>query len=141
MEKYKKENIMKHSIEQRIHFYQCDPAGILYFANIYNIAHDAFEELFLLKYINLNDYKGYLLPIVHSEADYKKPLRFNDIIETHMILESIGEHSFTFKYDIFNKSIGLVAATVKITHTLIETKTFQKVKLFPEIIEILNKFK
>lgn len=132
---------MKHSYEQRIHFYQCDPAGIIYFANIYNIAHDAFEEEFLLKYIDLEKYKNFLLPIVHSEADYKKPLRFNDVITTIITLDCIGEHSFTLKYEIFNKATEQLSAVVKITHTLVDKKTFQKVKLFPELIEILNKFK
>lgn len=132
---------MKHSHEQRIHFYQCDPAGILYFANIYNIAHNALEELFLLKYIDFEKYKNYLLPIVHSEADYKKPLKFNDFIIVSMQLDNISDHSFSFRYEIINKSTNEISAIVKIVHTLIDKKNFQKVKIFSELIEILNKFK
>jgi YbgC/YbaW family acyl-CoA thioester hydrolase len=136
-----KKGIFMNKIKSRIHFYDCDPAGIIFFANIYKIAHDALEELFLLKYIDFNKYKDFTMPIVHSEADYKYPLRFNDEVEISMFLEDIGEHSFCFVYEIYNITAQKLSAIVKVRHVLVEKKTFQKVQLFDELKEILSLFR
>ena len=33
------------SIKKRINFYDCDPAGIFFFARVYELCHSAYEEM------------------------------------------------------------------------------------------------
>jgi 1,4-dihydroxy-2-naphthoyl-CoA hydrolase len=84
----------------KIKFSDCDPGGVIYFANIFNIAHQAYEE-FLLHAGGNNNYfssRKYAIPIVKAEAFFLQPLRLHEEIRILLTVESIGNSSYTIKY-------------------------------------------
>ena len=106
--------------QTKIKLHETDAAGLLFFANQFKLIHDAYEGL--LEHIGfgfaeLLKEKDYFLPIVHAEADYKRPLFVGDLIEIQVIVESIGTTSFTFSYRILNTQQEIVgtAQTVHVT--------------------------
>ena len=59
-----------------IRLHQTDAAGVVFFSNLFVIAHDAYES-FLESHLPLNAILSdgvYIIPIVHAEADYLLPL-------------------------------------------------------------------
>ena len=82
-----------------------DHAGIVYYPVFYHYFHVAFEELFRERlgaraYVKLLDEDRIGFPAVHSECDYKAPLRFADSAETQISLERLGTKSVTLRYRV-----------------------------------------
>jgi len=74
----------------QVKIYDTDAAGILFFGSIYRLMQDAFESFFESKGYSLNEVfksKDLLIPVVHSEADYKIPMRVGDNLQVHVRVE------------------------------------------------------
>ena len=76
--------------------------------------------------------KDYFLPIVHVESDYKLPLFVGDLLEIQIVVEDIGQTSFTFGYTILNHKKECVG-TAKTVHVTISKKTHKKIPLPKEM--------
>lgn len=127
------------SIKKRILFHQCDPAGILFFAEIFPIAHSAFEE-FLNTIGSVEEYfgmKANAFPVVSANANYFKPLRHNEEITVDITVKETGTSSFQLLYQIYNSKYEL-AAEVTTVHVCVKAKTFKKVPLTQHMKAILQ---
>lgn len=115
--------------KDKINFYDCDPAGILFFANIYKIAHKAYES-FLLDISPERDFfsdGNILLPIIHSEADYIKPLTPGNKIEIEVSVSILRQSSFELTYNVLLDDD--LCAKVKTVHVAVDKKSFSKTNL------------
>jgi acyl-CoA thioesterase FadM len=74
----------------------------------------------------------YLLPIVHAEADYMKPLATGDRIEIQLKAEKIGNSSFTLAYALVRNRTELVG-TVRTVHVLTNRHSGESVSIVPEL--------
>ncbi len=127
------------TIKRRINFYDCDPAGILFYANIFFFCHSAYEELissFNLK-INYWENDEFVVPIIKSTAHYLKPFKYGDELTIEVCANELRESSFELNYKCSNQS-GDVCAEVSTVHVLIDKKTWQKKELTPEIKDRLR---
>jgi len=112
-----------------------DAAGIMYFARIFDVAHEAYEALLesIGQPIPADLARAqYVIPIVHAEADYRTPLRLGDRVRVDVLIEKIGSRSFTLKY-LLAKSHGNVAAEVKTVHIVVSGETGKAMKM-PEAL-------
>lgn len=118
-----------------ITFRDCDPARIMFFGNIFGIAHDAFEE-FIMKagyaFAEWFETTEYIIPIRHTEADFKAPFRAGHTYDIAVTVASFGETSFKMKY-VFSAK-GHIHATVYMVHSVLDQKTKQKLAL-PEVMQ------
>ena len=118
---------------RKVDFYQCDPAGILFFANLFNLCHSAYEELiaeFKLSesYFNNNDYA---VPLLHCSADYKQPINFGETLEIEIEISKLQTHSFELEYKVLsNNKLKALARTV---HIFIDKNTGKKTDIPKEI--------
>ena len=124
--------------EKRINFYDCDPAGILFFANIFKLAHSAYEEM--MEKLNLsidffNDDK-YVLPILNSEAKFVSPIKAGDKIEIEIKVSQLKKSSFELSY-IFTKK-DKILAEAKTVHVCVDKITFSKIALPDELYQSLE---
>jgi len=106
--------------QTKIKLHETDAAGLLFFSNQFKLVHDAYEALLEtigFGFAELIKNKNYFLPIVHAEADYKKPMFVDDVIEIQVKVSKVGTTSFSFKYDLINtqKEIVGTATTVHVT--------------------------
>lgn len=126
----------------RVRFFECDPAGIIFFGNVYHMAHIGFEEFLLHIDVNLENFSThkFLLPIVHSEADYIKPLKFNDFVTIEIFINHIGKHSFSITYQLTNYETKDICAIVKTTHVVVDKDTFKKVPIYSSLKSKLYDF-
>jgi len=72
--------------------------------------------------------KGFLLPIVHAESDYKIPLFVGDVLEIQVSIAKLGNTSFTLSYNLLNAKEVLVG-TAQTVHVAIDKKTQKKIPL------------
>lgn len=113
--------------KRKINFYDCDPAGILFYAKIYELCHSVYEEM--IQSFNLKeDYwtsDDYVVPIIHSEANYKKPLFYNSFVEIELSVKSLSTSAFKLSYNCKNDA-GELCVEVETTHVFVDKKTWKK---------------
>jgi 1,4-dihydroxy-2-naphthoyl-CoA hydrolase len=114
-----------------VKLHETDAAGVLFFANQFRIAHDAYEAF--LDHIGLpiasffRD-RGYYLPIVHTEADYAAPLFVGTKVIIRVVVKEIGNSSFTMQFD-FQTEKGKPAGSVQTVHVSIDATSKVKIAL------------
>jgi 1,4-dihydroxy-2-naphthoyl-CoA hydrolase len=114
-----------------------DAAGVVYFATLLSIAHEAYEDSLAKSGISLQDFleKGTIaLPIVKAEIQFFQPLFCGDRIQIEMTVAAIEETQFALEYTIFRGQERQKPASKALTrHTCIERRSRQKTHL-PESI-------
>jgi len=130
------------TIKNRVNFFNCDPAGIMFYGNIFYFCHSAYENL--ISSFNLDfDYwnnDDFFVPIVHSSADYLKPLKNDDDMIIEIKVTQLRESSFELSYDCKNQKEEL-CANVKTVHLFINKETWKKKKMDNTIKEGLTRHK
>lgn len=110
------ENIFEHRFT--IHLHDTDAAGILFFGHLFRHAHDALETFMTAIGIPLDRMirdRQMLLPLVHAEADYRRPLRHGDAVRVLVTVLEIRRRSFAIGYRFINSS-GEIAASARTVH-------------------------
>jgi len=122
-------------ITQRlVRFGDVDPAGIAYFPRIHNFIHEAFEDLWE-EYIGVRYYRLILddhvaFPMVHTEVDFKYPLRFGDRPIIKVTCFKLGRSSLGLRYEFEVK--GTLCVDARTTTTCVDADKF-KSQPIPEI--------
>lgn len=114
----------------KVSFYNCDPAGIIFFGEVFKFAHSAYE-LFLntiVPEINYFNHPELVLPIIKTSAQYLNPLKFGDEIKITVSVTRLLEKSFELTYNIYNKNNDL-CVIVETVHLCVSKNTFTKVPL------------
>src|SRR5437868_4021429 len=114
----------------RIKFREADPAQIMYFANVFSLAHDTFEEFIVAagyKYREWFSPDHHMIPIRHVEADYKAPFVPGQTYEVTAVVAHIGETSFKMAYKF--EQNGKLHATVFMVHAVLDPQTKAKMAL------------
>ncbi len=89
---------------RRVEFSETDMAGIVHFSNFFRYMESA-EHAFIRSLghsVTLADVDTALgLPRVHAHCDYKRPLRFEDEMEIHLLVETVKHKSITYQFRIY----------------------------------------
>ena len=126
-----------------VKLHDTDAAGLIFFSNQFKMVHEAYETLLEsigLGFATLIRKKDYFLPIVHAEADYKRPLFVGDRLVISVAVEHIGKTSFTFTYTL--KRDSELVGTAKTVHVTVDKKTKKKIPLPREMrkaVELIQK--
>ena len=129
-----------HKLTAQVH--DTDAAGVIYFANFYRMAHstyEAFMESIGYSIRSFLDQADEVPLIVHSEADYKKPVRTGDKLTVELKVEKVGSSSYVLSYKIFNDE-DEIAAALKTVHVSVDKEKRTKVPLPENFKEILLEF-
>lgn len=127
--------------KRKINFYDCDAAGILFYARIYELCHSVYEEM--IQGFNLNeDYwanEEYVVPIIHSQATYKKPLVYNSFVEIDLTVTNLSTSAFKLFYNCKNDT-GELCVEVETTHVFVDKKTWKKKAIKDDVRSGLMKY-
>lgn len=129
-----------HKTSIRLH--DTDAAGVLYFANQFRIAHEAYEAFMEQSGFGLGDVikRGRIgLPIIRADGDFRMPLHVGDSIELTLRLLRIGRTSFTLVCRLAKD--GKTAGHVTTTHVAIDRRTGRKTELPEALRKTLAKLK
>lgn len=119
------------SIRRRIEFANCDPAGIVFFVEFFRMCSTAFEEW-------LTDHLGiafaeeffvhdHMFPVVHADADFKKPLRMGDQLDIELVLTGLGRSSI--HYTCIGRSAAEDVFRIKLVNSMGRRSTGQSIEI------------
>ncbi len=112
-----------------------DAAGVIYFTSLLSICHEAYEFRLQDLGLNLKDFLTnslFVVPIIHAEIDFFKPLFWGDTVEVFLQPTLASESRFILDY-----SVSLVSqeqqlvAKAKTIHLCIDTITRER-RFLPE---------
>lgn len=129
-------------IKRFVQLHDTDAAGILFFARQFYFAHDAYEELLRHWGVSIAQVlrdEPYIVPIVHAESQYLKPLTVGDEITIAVQVASIGESSFVLEYELLGRD-GQPIGKAKTVHVAIDKSTQEKIALPEHLRKRLEKF-
>lgn len=129
-----------YKFKKTINFYDCDPAGILFFARVFEICHSAYEALissFEMKGEYWNN-ENFAVPIIHTEGEYLLPLTPGDIITVEVSVSQLKESSFELHY-ICRNADDKVTNEVKTVHIFVDKSKWKKMPIDPEVKQNLSK--
>jgi acyl-CoA thioester hydrolase len=86
---------------KRVEFSDTDMAGIMHFSNFFRFM-ESTETAFLrslgLSVVLSNCGLDVCLPRVHAECDYQLPLRFEDEVQIHLLVEKKATRTVTYQF-------------------------------------------
>ncbi|HYE33297.1 MAG TPA: thioesterase family protein [Methylomirabilota bacterium] len=109
----------EHKLIRRVEFPETDMAGIVHFTNFFRYMeyaeHDFYRSLgHSVIMPHLNPPLGF--PRVHASCDYKKPIRFEDMLEIHLLVKEkrarVLSYIFKFRKEGETEEIARGALTV-----------------------------
>jgi len=92
--------------KKKINFYHCDPAGILFYARLFEICHSVYEEMISSFELEDNFWQNddYVVPIVKCEAGFYKPVKPGEDVIIELTVTELRETTFQLSYSVKNKN-------------------------------------
>jgi 1,4-dihydroxy-2-naphthoyl-CoA hydrolase len=122
-----------------VRFQDTDAAGIVYFANILSICHEAYEESLGASGINIKDFfsnSSVNFPIVHSSVDFFRPMFCGDKLAIALTPQKLSVDKFEIYYEIFISEV--MAAKAITRHVCIDGSTRKKRELPNNMVQWLE---
>ena len=94
---------MSFSYQRIIRFQDTDAAGVVYFANVLAMCHEAYEESLSASGINLKVFfsnSDIAIPIVHASVDFFRPMFCGDKISIRLVPQQINHEKFEINYEL-----------------------------------------
>lgn len=131
----------KFSTEVRVRLPETDAFGIVfhgYFYTYFDVARmDYLRNLRLIDLVRRTDASNL---IVHAEADFRSPARFDDVLVVHARVSQIGNSSFTFLFRVAHKREARLVAEGKTVHVAIDPATWKPVRVPEDMRAALRAF-
>ncbi len=92
-----------------VRFGDTDAAGVVYFANVLAICHEAYEASLAASGLDLKAFfsQGAIaIPIVHASIDFLRPMFCGDRLLIEVLPQSLSDYEFTINYKIFADDIN-----------------------------------
>jgi 1,4-dihydroxy-2-naphthoyl-CoA hydrolase len=130
---------MPFTYNRTVRFSDTDAAGVVYFANVLSICHEAYEASLEASSINLKDFfsnTSVAFPIVHADVDFFRPMFCGDKLTISLIPQKLGVDKFEVAYEIVVNNVIVAKAITR--HVCIEVSSRSKKELSGEIIKWLE---
>ena len=91
-------------VERRVEFSETDMAGIMHYSNFFRFmetAEHAFYRALGHSVVMTRVDPPLGWPRVHAECDYFKPLRFEDLVEVHMLVKEKKPKALTYVFRFY----------------------------------------
>ncbi|BAZ80284.1 MAG: thioesterase family protein [Sphaerospermopsis sp.] len=125
--------------QRTVRFADTDAAGVVYFANILSICHEAYEESLWHSGINIKTFfthPSVAFPIVHANVDFLRPIYCGDKLMISLIPQKISIDKFNITYEITITDVIVAKAITR--HVCIDLNSRTKQELPEEIISWLE---
>ncbi|NLU95014.1 acyl-CoA thioesterase [Chitinophaga sp. Ak27] len=108
-----------------IRFNEADPLGIVWhghYVQYFEDGREAFGEKYGLRYLDIFE-KGYTVPVVNIQCDYKRSLRYGDrvVVETRFVDDMAAK--IKFEYILTNPATGDVVAKGSSVQVFLDKET------------------
>ncbi|HEV7622233.1 MAG TPA: thioesterase family protein [Flavisolibacter sp.] len=115
-----------------------DATGVLYFAQQFPMAMEAWEECLKARGFPLQQLldSPYLMPVVHAEADYLAPLRVGDEVEITLTVAKLGTSSVTLDFSLHDSHSKCAVGNVRIVHVVVDRESGSSVPI-PDFLRVI----
>jgi len=132
------------TVEIKVRFGDVDHAKIVYYPRFFHYFHIAFEELFEqgfgIPYPDVIDLEHLGFPAVHTEADYKVPVVFGDVLEVRVSVARIGTKSVKLRYRAIRKADGVECVEGLVTTCCVDMRTFEGLPVPERYRELFGRY-
>jgi 1,4-dihydroxy-2-naphthoyl-CoA hydrolase len=113
-----------------IRFQDTDAAGVVYFANVLSICHEAYEASLVASEIDLRQFftqPAIAIPISHASIDFFRPMYCGERYGIHLTPKLMNESKFEINYELFRENaaddlIGKALTKHVCIHAIARTK-------------------
>ncbi len=123
----------------RVLYADTDTGGVVYHANYLRFLEAARAELFRargLAYARI-EARGLVFPVVEAALRYRRPARYDDLLEVRLVVEAVGGASFAIAHEIALPG-GEVACTGVVRFACISRETGRPVPLPDDVRGLLQ---
>ncbi len=122
----------------RVELQEVDAAGVVFYAWFFCYAHRAYEAALLASGFDLAELLRtgtHALPMVHAEADYKRPLRYGDEVAVDLSCDLVSERSCRFRARVLTVTPAgeTLCAEVLQVHACLDVALGRSVPLLPAL--------
>lgn len=125
-----------------VRFQDTDAAGVVYFANVLSMCHEAYEASLAASGINLQTFFNnptFAIPIIHASVDFRRPMYCGDYLLIHLTPQQLDDNKFEITYQIVAASSSEQQLAKAITrHICIAPLTKTRIVLPDAIIHWLR---
>lgn len=132
---------MTFTYTRTVRFKDTDAAGVVYFANVLAMCHEACEESLASSGINLKVFfsnSSVTIPIVHASVDFLRPMFCGDQLLINLITKQRSPNEFEIGYQILEAAADKVVAKAITRHVCIEPASRTRKELPSEIVQWLK---
>ena len=125
----------------RVYWSETDAALMMHFSNFFRVCERTEEEFLASLGVSQRGSPGsrLLMPRVHAECDYRRPLRPGDEYRVDVVDVVLGRTSVTYTYEIHNVTSGQLAATCRIVTVSYDERADRAVEIPSVVREALKR--
>jgi acyl-CoA thioester hydrolase len=126
----------------RVTWADTDAAQVVHYSNYFRFLERAEEDFYRhlgFSFIDIGK-MGLWLPRVEVFCQYRKPSRFNDLIEVELTIEELREKSVKYGFRMLNKETGVLLAEGYVVIVIADRQTQKAVQIPKEIVDKLKPF-
>lgn len=127
--------------QRTVRFQDTDAAGVVYFANVSVMCHEAYEESLAVFGINVKLFfsnPNVAIPIVHASVDFFRPMFCGDKICIHLTPYQLDDNKFEVNYVIIGVD-EMIAKAVTL-HVCINPASRSRQELPNDMIQWLQRW-
>ncbi|MBD0346571.1 MAG: acyl-CoA thioesterase [Coleofasciculus sp. Co-bin14] len=125
-----------------VRFQDTDAAGVVYFANVLSMCHEAYEASLAASGIDLKLFfrnPAAAIPIIHSSVDFFLPMFCGNQLLIHLTPQQLSETKFEITYQVVSASSSEQQFAKAITrHVCINPANRTKIQLPEAIVQWLS---
>ena len=97
----------------RVTWADTDAAQVVHYSNYFRLFERAEEEFYRSLGFSFTDFKaeGIWFPRVEASCQYKKPAKFNDLLQIELVVEELKEKTVKYSFRVLNLETSELLAT------------------------------
>jgi acyl-CoA thioester hydrolase len=126
----------------RVAWADTDAAQVVHYSNYFRLFERAEEDFYRHLGFSFTDLrtKGLWFPRVEAFCQYKKPARFNDLLEIELAVEELREKSVKYGFRIVSNETNMLLATGHVVVVAADKQAGKATQIPREIVEKLKPF-
>jgi acyl-CoA thioester hydrolase len=126
----------------RVAWADTDAAQVVHYSNYFKLFERAEEDFYRHLGFSFTDLrtKGLWFPRVEAFCQYKKPARFNDLLEIELAVEELREKSVKYGFRIVSNETNMLLATGHVVVVAADKQAGKATQIPREIVEKLKPF-
>lgn len=123
--------------QRTVRFGDTDAAGVVYFANVLSICHEAYEAALIELGVNPRSFFSgaeLAVPIVHGEVDFHRPMRCGDQLKIRVMPLATGASEFEVKYEVLIEGFDRPVSRALTRHVCIDVATRKRI-IIPSMLQ------